>query len=61
MNVGINLFLFSIPLGPQILPLVPFQLLKLEFKTLKLESCGEIVTLKAVLHAQISSKRNLHW
>lgn len=37
MNVGINLFLFSIPLGPQILPLVPFQLLKLEFKTLKLE------------------------
>lgn len=57
MYTGINLFLLSIPLGPQILPLVPFQL----SHSLKLESCGYILALKAVIHAQVSSKRKLHW
>lgn len=52
MYIGINPSLISIPLGPRISPLVPFQLLR----SLKIESHGETSTLKAVLHAQISSK-----
>lgn len=52
MYIGINLFLISIPLGPQISPLAPSQLLC----SLEPESRREILTLKAVLHAQVSSK-----
>lgn len=51
MYTGINLFLISIPLGLRTSLLVPLQLLH----SLKLESHGEILSLKAALHAWISS------